>query len=324
MDEKLSTEALLEHYGKMSAEEQKEKFHEIYSSLIGYRKNNFFLLFIFMKLTKEEILAVASDKVTRSIEGGIVRLRIIFINIKKTIDKIPRESIKIFLETFQTNEMGDLRNFFSNVGTAILDMHAIERNNEGSLKEMNRKIDMSFEVLSESKRWIENKVDEFSIINILENKKNAFYRTAEKHRVRGEWFLGSSILVVAMLILWGLILLHDPLSFDKDIKDYAMIGHIVGKSIISATLFLALASFLRIYFANKHNETIYQQKSDILESYQLIYNTTDEKGIVLRKLIESIFEQQPTGFSKFQGGSSSSSISSDLGNILSILLRRLK
>ena len=324
--EELSTEAMLEQYGKMSGTEQKEKFNKIFDSLSKHGKNRLFWLFVFVSNTSSQVISIDNEKAIKKydLHQEIIKVNEFFSYLKRISNLIARESLEIFFETLSEGDERKMFNFFIRIRHAINFFDGETNEMREILEGFKRRrfsrfsrlgVFSPFSRLMRQEEWFRDKIGKFRLKNILEDKKNAFYQTAEKYRIRGEWFLSFAMVAVGILILWGGILLWG--FFDKNVQGYVLIGQIAGKTIISATLFFSLVSLLRIYFANKHNEAIYRQKSDILESYQLIYNTSDEKGIVLRKAIESLFEQKPTAFSKLQSDSG-------LGNLAAILTKLIK
>ena len=139
----------------------------------------------------------------------------------------------------------------------------------------------------------------------IEGKKESFNDRANKYRSRGVFALIAAASFFSLLLLFGMFLTCSECfynSYDDRMNYFALVSFIGGKILIATTLFFALISSVRVYFAFSHNETICRHREDVLNSYEAIHSKLmqEDKKSAIAKVTDAVFTQLPTGFSKLQ------------------------
>lgn len=135
-----------------------------------------------------------------------------------------------------------------------------------------------------------------------------FEKEASGHESHARSWLWATIFSITALVAFALYTLF--LYKDKDLAPSTiteMLQLNIGKIMIfAAGMFLAVHC-ARMYSAHRHNFVINRHRQNALSTYTALVQAASDvsnRDIVLVKAAESIFDLQPTGYSKVDGGES--------------------
>ena len=327
----LPTEEMLEKYGAMSVEEQRVQFPKIINALktraaAGDERRVLFLMLL--EFTKPTIILKHTPE--KKVEKDDLNERItvvvnLFEDCIKKLNEIPSEKLFVFIDRMSRTEKDSADIFIGEMFNAFLEYPRKEDDDTSMIFSFMGYTNRYSQTLQQRKSWISEMVEDYRLggrkskARAVEERKEAFEKSTKKYKCSGWGFLVLTFVVASILILWGLQLAFNIFCFPiPNSENYFFIASsVVGKIIVSATLFFLLGAFSKSYFACKHNETICRQRHDVLSSYEDIYKVVDEKKFVLQKVAEAVFDQLPTGFSKLQTDKGDSSISlADIVNMV--------
>ena len=330
----LPDEEMLQKYGDMPVEEQRKEFPKLVSYLNTKTANEKPVLFLMLLgFTNPTIILKHMPDPDKEMHKKIMEVAILFEDCLKKLNEIPNEKLPLFVERMSTSEKIAVHTFANEMMGAFLQYPQQHSDDSAMIYSYMSYAHGYSGVLLQQKGWIAEMVEDFksgtekSKRRVLEEGKKAFEKSKDDYKHGGKIFLRLTSLVAVLLLLWGGLLGFNILCFfvssntcfeaPSDNSYLFIASSIVGKIIVSATLFFLLGAFLKVYFACKHNETICRQRHDVLSSYEDIYKTVNEKIFILQKVAEAVFSHQPTGFSKLQSDKGDSSISlADVVNMI--------
>ena len=152
-----------------------------------------------------------------------------------------------------------------------------------------------------------------------------FKRKAEEYRNNAKGFLMLAIMLIVFAFVFafaqGISKFDIELPQKYNVDSNAFYIYLILESLFRGKLLfsvIALTGFfycLRFYAASNHNAIICDQRANTLESFEALYENVEEdkeRLLVVEKVVNSVTEHLPTGFSKQQSDSGVGGIVSSL------------
>ena len=317
-------------YFNLFAPEQLGKFERFYKLVSAPEVAKHYLLLLIM-CTKSDIF-IGTGKFNNKDNKNIKKLTTTFKKVITTLNTVEFNEVENFIEHVGNTERRILNDYVEEIAKTIIyyknskaallgdDLLVIRDSVSRCMNSLLNKLNLIEGIYSDYKKAPRRDTPSA----VLEGEKLAFERTAIIYKVDRSLCFVLAFVVVACLLTWGMILVTDLLDFYSDDMDeinyYVLASSILGKIIITTTLFFILTACLRVYYALRHNEMICRHRIDVLSCYEALYSTEEEKKFVLAKVTEAVFTQLPTGFSKLQSDEGKSGIS--LESLVSLLTRQ--
>ena len=197
------------------------------------------------------------------------------------------------------------------------------------------------EKLVEKAKVVEQAVEDLGTEKLLDFESKYFKETADKHQIRCILFLIGAFVLGLLTIIWALGVKeiwgvkNFLISQNIECSQYTQPDFYLCKLaifpkelLVGVVLVAGIYACLRAYFANAHSESISRHRFNSLQIYSKGRNLIDDRDrdVFVQKATEAIFEQLPTGFTKYHKDDSnkSSDINAQLALIAALTARATK
>lgn len=204
-----------------------------------------------------------------------------------------------------------------------------------------RKSASKAKVAEEKVKASKKAVEDLGTEQLLDFESKYFKQTAVKHQIRCILFLIGAFILGLLTIIWALGVKeiwgvkNFLISQNIECSQYTQPDFYLCKLstfpkelLVGGVLVAGIVACLRAYFANAHSESINRHRFNSLQIYSRGRNLIDDrdKDVFVQKATEAIFEQLPTGFTKYHKDDSnkSSDTNAQLALIAALTARATK
>ncbi len=168
---------------------------------------------------------------------------------------------------------------------------------------------------------IEERINRMGLSAEINRESRNFNLTAGWHFIKGLLFLaicfGLGLLTIVWALgiteVWGIgnpFISSNKVCSDEKTNFYlCKLANLPKELLVGAVLFAGIYASLRAYFGNANSEAVNRHRFNALQAYKYLYKFAEgnDKNLVMQKATEAIFEQVPTGFTKYHKENNKSS-----------------